>query len=271
MRYKSISYIVPVYKTPLDLLERCLDSIEANIRPTVSEYDDWFECIVAFDGPYKLPKNKEFKPRSSRFKFITYEHAGTFECRKNAIDDCNGDLIVNVDSDDTIAVNTTQVILDEMNKHNYDMSYIPAIEIPSGIMRDIPKTKKKYLKTFISGNMNWRNSICNLSIVSSELGKRLVEETPRLKDYIMTEDQLMTHFYLNKCKKFGLIKSPNPLYMHYYGTGVSTQYNKFQSYIRSQVSTTYENLKKFYTEEELAGYMKNEEIMILRYKEDTDE
>lgn len=268
MRYKSVSYIVPVYKTPLDLLERCLDSIEANIRPNTVGYNDWFECIIAFDGPYKLSKNKEFKPRSDRFKFITYDHMGTFECRKNAIDDCTGDLIVNVDSDDTIAVNTTQVILNEMNKHGYDMSYIPTIEIPAGIIRDIPKTKKKYLRTFINGDMNWRNSICNLSIVSSELGKKLVEETPTLKDYIMTEDQLMTHFYMNNCTKFGLIKSPNPLYMHYYGTGISTQYNKPRSFIRSQVAITYENLKRFYTEEELAGYMNNERQMILRYQED---
>ena len=71
-KYNSISYIVPVYKTPLDLLERCLDSIQANIKPSVAGYDDWFECIVAFDGPYKLPKNKELKPRPGLFKFITY-------------------------------------------------------------------------------------------------------------------------------------------------------------------------------------------------------
>jgi len=99
-RRPKISIAVPVYKTPPDLLARCIDSVIAQIYP------DWELCL-ADDGSQDPELTKvlsTYQALDARIRFIALrENAGISAATNAALQICTGDYVGFLDSDDELA------------------------------------------------------------------------------------------------------------------------------------------------------------------------
>jgi glycosyltransferase involved in cell wall biosynthesis len=99
-RSPKISIAVPVYKTPLDLLSRCIDSVLEQIYP------NWELCLA--DDGSKLPEVTEllesYSQRDARIRVHTLEqNRGISAATNAALGMCTGDYVAFLDSDDELA------------------------------------------------------------------------------------------------------------------------------------------------------------------------
>jgi glycosyltransferase involved in cell wall biosynthesis len=99
-RRPKISIVVPVYKTPLDLLARCIDSVLAQI------YSEWELCL-ADDGsndPQLTELLESYRKRDPRIRVATLEkNLGISGATNAALRMCTGGYIGFLDSDDELA------------------------------------------------------------------------------------------------------------------------------------------------------------------------
>lgn len=102
-----ISVIVPVYNAE-KYLYRCIDSI------LNSTYEN-FEIILVNDGSTDSSPSicEEYSMRDSRVKVIHQRNLGVSSARNNGINNCNGQWIVFVDSDDFISNDFLSIIARE--------------------------------------------------------------------------------------------------------------------------------------------------------------
>ena len=100
-----VSVIVPIYNVE-QYLERCIDSI---LRQTYSE----FELILVDDGsPDRCPEICDFvSKKDSRIKVIHKKNGGLSDARNAGIAQAKGNLLVFVDSDDVLAENGLEVLV----------------------------------------------------------------------------------------------------------------------------------------------------------------
>ena len=110
-----ISIIVPIYKVE-DYLAKCVDSI------LYQTYCD-IEVILVDDGsPDRCPLMcDEYALRDSRVKVIHKENGGLSSARNAGLDIASGNYIGFVDSDDWIASDMYETMLDNMRKHSSDL------------------------------------------------------------------------------------------------------------------------------------------------------
>lgn len=99
-RRPKISIVVPVYKTPHDLLARCIDSVLAQI------YSEWELCL-ADDGsndPQLTQLLESYRKRDPRIRVTTLEkNLGISAATNAALRMCTGDYIGFLDHDDELA------------------------------------------------------------------------------------------------------------------------------------------------------------------------
>jgi glycosyltransferase involved in cell wall biosynthesis len=99
-RRPKISIVVPVYKTPHDLLARCIDSVLAQI------YSEWELCLVD-DGSNDLKLTElleSYRKRDPRIRVTTLaRNLGISGATNAALRMCTGDYIGYLDHDDELA------------------------------------------------------------------------------------------------------------------------------------------------------------------------
>ena len=99
-RRPKISIVVPVYKTPRDLLARCIDSVLAQIYPA-------WELCLADDGsndPQLTQLLESYCERDPRIRVTALENnLGISGATNAALRICTGDYIGFLDSDDELA------------------------------------------------------------------------------------------------------------------------------------------------------------------------
>ena len=110
-----VSVIVPVYNVEAYMLD-CLNSVFAQDYPTI-------EVIAVNDGSTdsSLKILNEFALHESRLKIITQENKGLSGARNTGLDYASGEIIVFVDSDDTIASSLVSRCLKCFKTSNIDM------------------------------------------------------------------------------------------------------------------------------------------------------
>ena len=106
------SIIVPVYKTEA-YIHQCVDSI---LGQTYTN----FEAILVDDGSPDNCGNicDEYAAKDSRIKVIHKENGGLVSARKAGLQKCVGKYIVNVDSDDYVALNHLENFAQAICQHS---------------------------------------------------------------------------------------------------------------------------------------------------------
>lgn len=109
----KVSVIVPIYKAEA-YLHKCVDSILAQTFHN-------FEVLLIDDGsPDKSGKIcDEYTKKDSRVRVFHKENGGVTSARKYGLDNCNGEWVLLIDSDDYIEANTLELLLS--NSLNSDL------------------------------------------------------------------------------------------------------------------------------------------------------
>jgi len=111
-----ISIIVPIYKVET-YLSRCIDSI---LNQTYSD----IEVILINDGsPDKCGKIcEDYAKKDNRIQVIHKENGGQSDAQNAGIKFAKGEFITFVDGDDHIAPTMLEILLENMERHNADIS-----------------------------------------------------------------------------------------------------------------------------------------------------
>lgn len=119
-----ISIIIPVYNSD-KYLSRCLDSIEAQT------YRD-FNIVIVNDASTdnSLEVCNEYSKKYPNIKIINLEkNGGQAAAYTKGIVECEGDLVSFVDSDDWIAPNMLEELINSMNKYHSDISACGTVHV----------------------------------------------------------------------------------------------------------------------------------------------
>lgn len=121
-----VSVIVPVYKVE-EYLDKCVSSI-------VEQTYNNLEIILVDDGsPDRCPEMCEAWAKiDTRVKVIHQSNEGLSSARNKALDVCNGEYIMFVDSDDWIEANAVEELLSLMIKNNLGVAFMNANIIKEG-------------------------------------------------------------------------------------------------------------------------------------------
>lgn len=104
----KVSFIVPIYKVDLNLLNKCLLSIKNQTYKNL-------EVLIILDGSdlETIEFCKNFSKDDSRFNVISRENKGVSYSRNEGIEKATGDWITFVDADDWVEINMCQLFLDK--------------------------------------------------------------------------------------------------------------------------------------------------------------
>lgn len=109
-----LSFIIPCYHTPKEMLFRCLDSL----LPLT--YCTW-EALVIDDGNEQDEVTTWVRSRyDERFRVIRQANMGLSGARNTGMDQAKGDYIVFVDADDELYTETFSTLIPEIEKLEYD-------------------------------------------------------------------------------------------------------------------------------------------------------
>lgn len=117
-----LSIIIPIYRTQATL-QRCMESI---LRQSFTDY----EVILVDDGsPDLCPQLcDEYANQDCRIKVIHKQNGGLSDARNAGIDIAQGEYVTFVDSDDAIAPDTLQLLMEELVPSNIDILEYPVLE-----------------------------------------------------------------------------------------------------------------------------------------------
>ncbi len=117
MEKPLISIIVPVYNVENYIIQ-CVDSL-------INQTYDNIEIILVDDGSKDKSAEiitKYFK-KDSRIKFFQQSNKGPSAARNYAIQQCKGEYLTFLDSDDWLDTNTCEVLVNKLSEDDYDIIF----------------------------------------------------------------------------------------------------------------------------------------------------
>lgn len=132
----KLSIIIPVYKTQ-DTLDRCLQSV---LQQSFTDYEI---ILVDDESPDDCSKLcDEYAQKDEKIKVFHKKNGGLSDARNFGIRQVKGEYITFIDSDDAIAPNTLQHIMDELTTY----PQVDILEYP--ILERVGNKHKEHLLTF---------------------------------------------------------------------------------------------------------------------------
>lgn len=119
----KLSIVIPIYRTQ-DTLDRCIESI---LRQTFTDYE---MILVDDESPDMCPQRcDEYAKQDCRIKVIHKQNGGLSDARNAGLEIAQGEYITFVDSDDSIATDTLQPLMDQLaQRPHIDILEYPIIE-----------------------------------------------------------------------------------------------------------------------------------------------
>lgn len=187
----KISVIVPVYNAERHI-EKCVDSILRQTYPNI-------ELILVDDGSSdsSLEVCKQLQDKDPRIKVFTKVNGGPSSARKFGVQNATGEYINFVDSDDTIPLDSLQLLFSKAKEFDLDITQGARNFIPfdgkenklSDFKEERILNKNQYINSLFSGEANagpW-GSLFKRSLFD--------ENTFNLPDDVRTGED----FYMNLC------------------------------------------------------------------------
>lgn len=230
----KLSVIIPIYNTPVPLLDHCISSIRDNL----CLMGDEVEVLMINDGSSEShiePMLKAMETADSRFKYVYKDNSGVSMTRNLGIKMAQGEYITFIDADDYFEPDALPYMLQTAMCTDVDM-------VMFGFCRDEVDNKerkllkqrfevnKEIIQTLISNNMQWWYSRgTNLASVWAKVYKReiiLMHHISFIQDLVSNEDGFFNLCLLCKIPAFYV---DNTLVYHYVtNTGSAT--HKFSNY-----------------------------------------
>ncbi len=212
MKGPVISIIVPIYKVEKYLL-RCLNSIAAQT------YTD-FEAILIDDGsPDRCGEIcDEYTIKDARFHVIHQENGGLSAARNTGLNNCRGQYIMFVDSDDYLRIDMCEQLMSAIKMTNADIAVCGFwVEEETGRSRrgigpsctEIISGKDTVIRYFSGSGSTYLANIWN-----KLYDKQIFEKHPMIRFPVglKHEDEFTSYKLLYRAKKVALIN--NNLYYY---------------------------------------------------------
>lgn len=151
---KKVSIIIPVYNDE-KYIGQCLQSI---INQTFSN----LEIIVINDGSKDLTDSicKEFVQKDNRIKYICKENKGVSNTRNVGLENCTGDYIMFVDSDDWLEINCIDAMMKNIEENDI-------LQCNNYLCVDDEKKVRKYANKVMHFNSTQKDDLI-LNVVNPE-------------------------------------------------------------------------------------------------------
>ncbi len=159
----SISIIIPVYNTPKNLLQRCINSLTKQTYP-------YAELIIINDGSQQEFKNyiHMIGENTPRCKIIDTENQGVSSARNTGIKNCSSEYIMFVDADDTVAPFMLKEAAEIAEKTQADIIYGRIADVNNIAEFTVPKDKEKLVFEFIDTNEKKIHLLNNLIVMTDK-------------------------------------------------------------------------------------------------------
>lgn len=218
---KKLSVIIPVYNVE-KYLPRCLDNV-------VSQINNDVEIIIVNDGSsddsYLLAK--KYEEKNKNIYLYSKPNGGLSSARNFGLKKSKGEYILFVDSDDSLASNAIEVILEKISSDNADVISFGYNFIKK---KCILEYKRDLDSDKLSGEEFMMNELVNRNMFMaawSYVYKKgfLEENSLEFKEGILHEDEEFTPRVLLKAKRVSSIFLP--LYNYYENENtITTKKNK---------------------------------------------
>lgn len=209
-----VSVIIPIYNTE-KFLPKCIDSVLGQTYKNL-------EIILVNDGsPDKsLPICREYEKKDNRIIVVDKPNGGLSDARNHGTAAATGRYIFYLDSDDFIADNALEILVDKIEETNTDMVIFnfqrfkynadysinlyeaPEVKLPCGVFN-----KKEVLNMF---------SIVTPPLVTawSKLYKTSVAKAVNFPKGKINEDEFTAHVFINNCELISIIDTPLYFYQN---------------------------------------------------------
>ena len=205
-----VSVLIPVYNSD-KYLERCLNSIS-------NQTYRHLEIIIVDDGSTDKSSSicDEFCKKDSRARVYHNENHGISYTRNFALDHTKGEYVFWIDSDDYVAHNAVELLLDYSQEYDSDYvicQYKKGDEDDYKFIRD--KSQILSLSSSEALNLIYEDDYRSFLLVTcwGKLIKKDVYNGVRFPDGYIFEDVATSHYVLNNCKRIIMI---NDCFYYYY-------------------------------------------------------
>ena len=190
-----ISVVIPVYGVEQYIAE-CLDSVIAQTYKNL-------EIIVINDGTKDASAEiaKEYAKKDARIKVYDFENGGLSAARNRGVLLANGDYIAFLDSDDWLAPNMYEVLLDAIIANDADMAKCGFCET-DGKKSDIVTFDDNHIT---EGFSNYFKGVL-WTIVTNALYKRELAKKVAYPINVVHEDNYASGMYIHYANKVAVVK-----------------------------------------------------------------
>lgn len=199
----KISVIIPVYNTE-KYLKLCLDSV---LNQTLKD----IKIICVNDGSTdnSLSILQEYANKDDRVTLISKENGGLSSARNAGLEKVNSDYVFFLDSDDTIEIDTLEIMYNKMIKNDVDVVICDVNCInEKDINPEIRENKQNWFLRFknIEGKheipLDVKSKIC--SVAWNKLYKMSIIKEHDLKFDLgfVNEDEGFIWYYMLNCKSY---------------------------------------------------------------------
>ena len=261
---KKISVIIPVYKVE-EFLNSCVESI-------VNQTYQNLEIILVDDGsPDNCPNLcDEWAKKDERVKVVHKKNGGLSSARNAGLEIMTGDYVLFVDSDDSIHSQSCEILLNNLEKNDADISMASFRNVYSltGLKHKTYKLEK--IKTEIFEDKDVFELIFNkkipmVMVAWMKLYKREIFKDLRFEEGKLHEDEFIIHKTFSLCKKLAYTNLPLYNYLQRQNSIIKSSFSEKRLHIlealENRIEFTKEN-KPQYEREIILQYMK---ICILCY------
>ena len=205
-----ISVIIPMYNSR-KTIGSCLQSIMDQT------YDD-LEIIVVDDGSMDNGGEivQEMASRDGRIRYIRKNNGGVSSARNRGIDECHGEYICFVDSDDTVTTDYISSMYTTMMETKSDIVMCGYLEVYKDkisyhvIPKNVFSTLQGKMVTDFFTLSHFAYSPC-LKVFRTEI---INQHHLRFReDMVLAEDQHFNYRYYAFCKSIAFVNAPNYIYV----------------------------------------------------------
>lgn len=245
-KMKRISIIVPIYGVE-NYLNECIQSI---VKQTISD----IEILLVDDGsPDRCGEIcEEWAARDERIIAIHKENGGVSSARNSALKKASGEFIAFVDSDDWLAPDYVEKLLNALQNNNADIAMCSSWSVGKDNSRPashLPEKAEiidasKYSERFLT----WLGAY---SVVWNKMFKRELFDQVCFRENVLFEDMIFMGDILQRVQKIAYI----PEQLYFYRMRKSSIINKDRMKLSKYMQVATQHLVKLYQNDSKLAYL----------------
>lgn len=203
---ETVSIIIPVYGVE-KYLKQCLESV---VKQTYRNLEILIIDDESPDGSGAIADR--YSEEDSRIRVFHIRNRGAAGARNVGLDNCNGEYVMFVDSDDWLECNTVEILLESIKKNNSDI--VQCSYYDEFTDKSVPHVLSNNNVGIISGQDFAEDMLTNWEdiLLWNKLFTTSVLEGVRLEEGHCIDDEFFTYKAVIRSKTIGIIN--NCLY-HY--------------------------------------------------------